>query len=112
MPAGYSQATSVSVMEQARITLIGKPGCHLCEEARAVISRVAADLGEQWTELDITQDPELSERYWEQIPVTLVDGVRHDFWRVDEARLRAALTGTGPVSGQARPAGGGPTSGS
>lgn len=98
MPSGYSQATSVSVMEQARITLIGKPGCHLCDEARAVISRVAADLGEQWAELDITQDPELSERYWEQIPVTLVDGVRHDFWRVDEARLRAALMGTGPVS--------------
>jgi hypothetical protein len=76
---------------EPRITLIGKPGCHLCDDARAVVARVAAELGVGWTELDITRDPELAEQYWEQIPVTLVDGRRHDFWRVDEARLRAAL---------------------
>jgi hypothetical protein len=80
-------------MESARITLIGKPGCHLCDEARAVVARVAEDLGVEWTELDITRDGELAEQYWEQIPVTLVDGRRHDFWHVDEARLRAALLG-------------------
>jgi hypothetical protein len=79
-------------MEPTRITLIGKPGCHLCDEARAVVARVAEDLGVGWTELDINQDQELAEQYWEQIPVTLVDGRRHDFWRVDEARLRAALS--------------------
>ena len=78
-------------MESARITLIGKPGCHLCDEARSVVARVAGDLGVGWTELDITRDGELAEQYWEQIPVTLVDGRRHDFWHVDEARLRAAL---------------------
>lgn len=78
-------------MDSARITLIGKPGCHLCDEARAVVARVAEDLGVGWTELDITRDGELAEQYWEQIPVTLVDGRRHDFWHVDEARLRAAL---------------------
>jgi glutaredoxin len=75
----------------ARITLIGKPGCHLCDEARAVVRKVAEELGVGWTELDITQDEALAEQYWEQIPVTLVDGRRHDFWRVDETRLRAAL---------------------
>jgi len=78
-------------MESARITLIGKPGCHLCDEARSVVARVAEDLGVGWSELDITRDEELAEQYWEQIPVTLVDGRRHDFWHVDEARLRAAL---------------------
>ena len=75
-----------------RITLIGKPGCHLCDDARAVIARVAADLGVGWTEVSILDDPALLERYAEEIPVTLVDGRRHDYWRVDEARLRAALT--------------------
>lgn len=74
-----------------RITLIGKPGCHLCDDARAVVARVAEELGVGWTELDITRDEALAEQYWEQIPVTLVDGRRHDYWRVDEARLRAAL---------------------
>ena len=74
-----------------RITLIGKPGCHLCDDARAVIARVAEDLGVGWEEVSITDDPALAEEYWEQIPVMLVDGRRHDYWRVDEARLRAAL---------------------
>ncbi len=77
--------------QSPRITLIGKPGCHLCDDARAVIARVAEELGVGWTELDITRDKALAEQYWEQIPVTLVDGRRHDFWRVDETRLRAAL---------------------
>jgi glutaredoxin len=78
--------------QSPRITLIGKPGCHLCDDARAVVARVAEELGVGWTELDITRDAALAEQYWEQIPVTLVDGRRHDFWRVDEARLRAALS--------------------
>lgn len=73
------------------ITMFGKPGCHLCEDARAVIERVAADLGVRWEERDITRSEADYERYWEQIPVTLINGVQHDFWRVDEARLRAAV---------------------
>jgi glutaredoxin len=75
----------------ARITLVSKPGCHLCEEAREVIERVAAELGVEWVERSIEDEPELKERYWEQIPVTFVDGRQHDYWRVDEHRLRAAL---------------------
>jgi glutaredoxin len=75
----------------ARITLLGRPGCHLCDDAREVIRRVADDLGVTWEERDITQSEEDVREYWEKIPVTLVDGVQHDFWRVSEARLRAAL---------------------
>ncbi len=78
-------------MTEHQITLLSRPGCHLCEEARAVIERVAADLGVPWAEKDITQSPEDLETYWEMIPVTLVDGVQHDYWRVSEDRLRAAL---------------------
>ena len=78
-------------MSAPRVRLLTKPGCHLCDEARAVVARVAAELGEAWDEVDITTDDALFAAYWEQIPVTLVDGRQHDFWRVDEARLRAAL---------------------
>jgi len=74
-----------------RITLYGKPGCHLCDDARAVVERVCADLGTSYDEVDITTSPELMQVYGEQIPVTFVDGRQHDFWRVDERRLRAAL---------------------
>lgn len=79
----------------ARVTLIGKAGCHLCDEARAVVARVAADLGVGWEEHDLLEDPVLYERYWEQIPVVLVDGRQHDFWRVSEDRLRSALAAPG-----------------
>ena len=79
-------------MNGPRITMLAKPGCHLCDDVRVVIERVAADLGIGWQEVNILTDPELQEKWWDQIPVTLVDGVQHDYWRVDEARLRAALT--------------------
>jgi hypothetical protein len=73
------------------ITLLSRPGCHLCDDARAVIARVAADLGAAWEERDITGSTPDMEAYWDKIPVTLIDGVQHDFWRVSEERLRKAL---------------------
>jgi hypothetical protein len=73
------------------ITLLSRPGCHLCDDARAVISRVADEMGVAWEERDITRSADDLSAYGEQIPVTLIDGVQHDFWRVSEDRLRAAL---------------------
>jgi hypothetical protein len=75
------------------ITLLSRPGCHLCDDARAVISRVADEMGVAWEERDITRSADDLRVYGEQIPVTLIDGVQHDFWRVSEDRLRAALRG-------------------
>lgn len=75
----------------ARITLYGRAGCHLCDEARTVVERVCADLGESYDEVSIDDDAELQRRFGEEVPVTFVDGRQHDFWRVDEVRLRAAL---------------------
>lgn len=74
-----------------QITLLSRPGCHLCEQARAVVERVAAELGVPWSERDITQSEDDLRMYSEMIPVTLIDGVQHDYWRVSEDRLRAAL---------------------
>lgn len=79
--------------ESPRVLLLGRPGCHLCDDARAVVETVCADLGVGWEERSIAGDPELERRYGEQIPVTFVDGAQHDFWRVDPERLRRALTG-------------------
>ena len=75
----------------ARVTFYSRPGCHLCEAAREVVARVCADLGETFEEISIDTDPELLRRFGEEIPVTFVDGRQHDFWRVDETRLRHAL---------------------
>jgi hypothetical protein len=77
-----------------RVILVGKPGCHLCDDARVVVAAVCADRGVSWVEVSILDDPDLADRYAEQIPVVLVDGAVHDFWRVDSERLRKALGGT------------------
>ena len=74
------------------VTLVRKPGCHLCDDAQVVVEKVCGELGVPWEHKDITQDQELHDRYWEQIPVVLVDGEQHTFWRVNEDRLRRALT--------------------
>jgi hypothetical protein len=71
--------------------LLSKPGCHLCDDAREVVARVAADLGVGWEEVDITTDEELARRWWELIPVTLVDGRKHSVWHVTETGLRGVL---------------------
>ena len=77
----------------ARVRLIGKPGCHLCDEARVVIARVCDERGIAWDEVSILDDPAMADRYWEQIPVTLVDGEVLAVWRVDPDALVAALGG-------------------
>lgn len=78
--------------EERLVTLIRKPGCHLCDDAQSVIEKVCGDLGVPWEQKSIDEDPQLHDRYWEQIPVVLVDGEQHTFWRVNEDRLRRALT--------------------
>ena len=75
-----------------RITLLSKPGCHLCDLARSVIESVAAECDIEWDERDITDSAADTAAYWDKIPVTLVDGAEHAYWRVSADRLRAALS--------------------
>ena len=82
---------SPDASEPPRVTVLTRPGCHLCEVAVAVVAAVCAETGERWQEQDITGDAGLTARYTDEVPVTFVDGRQHDFWRVDAARLRAAL---------------------
>lgn len=76
---------------EPRVRLLTRPGCHLCDDARMVVEAVCAELGERYDEVSIDDDPELTRRYGEEIPVTFVDGRQHDYWRVDPVRLRRAL---------------------
>ncbi|WP_141015295.1 glutaredoxin family protein [Nocardioides sambongensis] len=82
-----------------RVTVYSRPGCHLCEDAIQVVATVCAELGESYREVSIEGDPALEERYGHEIPVTLVDGAQHDFWRVDPGRLRRALRPPTPPQG-------------
>nr|WP_198423514.1 glutaredoxin family protein [Microlunatus antarcticus] len=75
--------------------MLTRTGCHLCEEARAVVAQVCAEAGEMYEEVDLDRaaadDPDLLRRYTDEVPVAFVDGAQHAYWRVDPARLRAAL---------------------
>ena len=80
-----------------RVLVISRDGCHLCEDALEVVAAVCAETGEQYAVRDVDSDPELLRLYTDQVPVTFVDGAQHDFWRVDPARLTAALRRKPPV---------------
>ena len=74
------------------LLLLGKPGCHLCDDARVVIESVLSDRPDvAFEERSILDDPALLEQYAEEIPVVLIDDRVHTIWRVDRARLTAAL---------------------
>ena len=78
-------------MAKPEVVLITKADCHLCADARDAVERVTASLGLGWTEQQVDELPELRERYAEEIPVVLVDGIQRDFWKIDEARLERVL---------------------
>lgn len=78
-------------MGEARITLLTRPGCHLCEPAREAVARVHADTGVSWVEVDVESDPELERDYGGRVPVVLLDGREHGYFRVEEDRLRRDL---------------------
>lgn len=82
-------------MSPAHLTLISKPDCHLCDTARSVVEGVIAELGADapvtLDEVSILDDPALNERYWDEIPVLLINGAVHTIWRVDPDRLAQKL---------------------
>lgn len=72
--------------------MLGKPGCHLCDDARAIVTEVLAEFPDvTFEEQSILDDPALLDTYAEEIPVVLIDDRVHTIWRVDPARLRTAL---------------------
>ena len=79
------------------VTLLGKPGCHLCDVAEEIVESVAAELPDDVADAvviehaSILDDAALYERWWEKIPVVLIDGALHAHWRVSADRLRADL---------------------
>jgi hypothetical protein len=85
-PPGYRGS-----MPTPDVVLITKADCHLCADARAAVARVTEALGIGWSEHSVDDDEALRERFAEEIPVVLVDGVQRDFWKIDEVRLDRTL---------------------
>ncbi|MFM2412125.1 MAG: hypothetical protein RLZZ587_458 [Actinomycetota bacterium] len=84
-------------MSVVTVELFGKPGCHLCDDARVVVDRVLKDFPEAvLIERNILDDPDWFETMKNDIPVVTINAVRHAQWRVDDDGLRAALTEVTP----------------
>ncbi|MFF8186530.1 glutaredoxin family protein [Microbacterium sp. NPDC016588] len=89
------------------LTLIGKPDCHLCDVAEQIVETVVGGLPAEVADrlvieqASIAEDTALYERWWEKIPVVLIDGELHAHWRVSADRLRAALLAADPEGASA-----------
>ena len=75
-----------------RVTVVTRAGCHLCQEAEQAVAALAAELGFDWDTVDVDGAADLQDRYGDRVPVLLVDGREHGYWRVEEDRLRRAVT--------------------
>lgn len=73
------------------VTVLVRAHCPACEVALDTVRRVCGELGVVWSISDVDADGELRAEFGDRVPVVLVDGVEHGFWRVEEARLRRAL---------------------
>lgn len=79
-------------MTAPRLTLLTREGCHLCAAARDAMDRVSAETGTPWREIDVATDEELDREYGDRLPVVLLDGREHGYWRVEEHRLLRDLS--------------------
>lgn len=73
------------------VTFYTRKGCHLCDDALAVVQRVHADVPFELVLVDLDADADAKARYWDKIPVVVVDGRVHAKYRVDEATFRRRL---------------------
>ena len=74
-----------------RVTLLTRVGCHLCQDAETRLRHLAADLGFAYREVDVDLSPTLRAEFADRVPVVLIDGKEHGYWRLEEDRFRRAL---------------------
>lgn len=79
-------------LPDARVVVLVRQGCHLCDDAVAIITDVCAERGVAWAAVDVDEDPALRARYTDHVPVTFVDGEQLSLWFVERDRLVAALS--------------------
>lgn len=77
--------------DAARVVVLVRDGCHLCDEALETVAAVCAESGASWRTVNVDSDPALRAQHTDHVPVTFVDGKQLSLWFVDAGALRAAL---------------------
>lgn len=77
---------------RAQVTVVTRVGCHLCDEAQVSVARLAEELEFDWQAVDVDAAPDLQDAFGDRVPVVLIDGREHAYWRLEEDRFRAAIT--------------------
>ena len=78
-------------LPDTRVVVLTRQGCHLCDDAIAVIETVCRDRAVPWQAVDVDADPALRAQYTDHVPVTFIDGRQHAQWFLDAERFAAAL---------------------
>ncbi len=76
-----------------RVEVMTRVGCPACATAEHDVAGICDEMSVPWSATDVDTDAELRAEYGDRVPVILVDGREHGFWKVEPERLRAALAG-------------------
>jgi hypothetical protein len=79
--------------DDPRVVVLTRAGCSACARAEEDVARICGELGHSWAAVDVDSEVELRAEYGDRVPVIMVDGREHGFWKVEEKRLRSALAG-------------------
>jgi glutaredoxin len=74
-----------------KVTIYSRQGCHLCDDAQKTLESLQEELNFEIDVINIDIDPELIKLYSDQVPVIHIDGIHHDFYKVDPLRFRSSL---------------------
>ncbi|WAL65252.1 glutaredoxin family protein [Amycolatopsis cynarae] len=78
-----------------QVTVMTRQGCSACVKAEQDVARICGELGVEWSTADVDSDSEWRAEYGDRVPVILIDGVEHGYWKVEEDRFRKALVSAG-----------------
>jgi glutaredoxin len=89
--SGHSEDTHLAAAQPLDVTLYSRPGCHLCDEAKAIIKPLVSEFGATLREVNIDEDPEIAKRYCWDIPVIFLGAHKAAKHRVDPQQFRRQL---------------------
>jgi glutaredoxin len=86
-----SMANPEGLKKEPVVQIYSRRNCHLCHEAESVVREVLKDISFKLEVIYIDGDQELERLYGEEVPVTLINGAKHDYFRVDKKRFSEAI---------------------